>query len=253
MSAKKVNKQTNQQITNFFPLQKKELNISNFNKETKKTNIAIQFYERCAAEKRLEKCNEECLLLKSNLQQQISTMNSKLKKIEQAREVCLKVVAEKDRTIDELQIKLNGMTKIETKNTRSQPESLFDKYSQHFSSNELAKLRSTGGKIYEDSTFILEAVKCIYGKNICQLENKSVTGRGKSKEPVTPEKMKILEGIFSTRFDSLNLKLEERVAREKKLNFHIKAAISNIKTSAATKQMKEEISSRITSMNLQQN
>lgn len=88
-------------------------------------------------------------------------------------------------------------------------------------------------------------MKILYSEDLKKLDKKSVTGRGNSKEPMTPKKVDILIKMYSIRFDSMKLQSGERMQREKKLNFHIKNGINNINTAQATKKNEKEVMIRI--------
>lgn len=83
----------------------------------------------------------------------------------------------------------------------------------------------------------------MYKTDLSNLENKSVTGRGRatSKEQITPEKHSLFKKMFSERFDVMGLTGQDREKREKKLNQRLKDAINNINNSISTKNKKRKI------------
>lgn len=74
----------------------------------------------------------------------------------------------------------------------------------------------------KDSTFVLTAIKDLYSNDLLRLKNKTYSGR--KKEPITPEKLKVLRDLFTVRMNSIPNN------RERQTNFGrcIKAAIENI-------------------------
>lgn len=102
---------------------------------------------------------------------------------------------------------------------------MFSTYAKYFNQNQLSYLRSVDHRKEMDSHFINTVVKQLYDGRLYVLPNRSVTGRsniGQTKEAVTPEKRKILDGIYTERIFISIEDCAERVQRKKKLNKYIK-------------------------------
>lgn len=117
----------------------------------------------------------------------------------------------KDFEIKELKAQLKEQTK-------------YVKFEKNFSSNAMETMRSYGDEKAQDSKFILTAVRDLYDGRLEDLQTKNLSGRSKgaTKQPVTPEKMKILKEIFEERITYS--KSDER----KTLSQNVKTAIQTI-------------------------
>lgn len=92
----------------------------------------------------------------------------------------------------------------------------FASYGSHFNENSLAILRGITFEKSSDATFIRKCLVSLYERNLSTLKSKSVTGRSKdrSKEPISPEKMMVLENIFNERIEAIpNITRLEKDAR----------------------------------------
>lgn len=122
----------------------------------------------------------------------------------------------------------------------------FFDFSNVFTSDQLADLRSIGLSAREDSSFVSSILKFIYADRITILKLKPVSGRTTKidhrKEKITPEKDKIIRKMFFERL----LDVEDgRSEREKKLNNRIKDALNNIATSVENKEKEKKIVRRL--------
>lgn len=224
-------------------------------------NQVTAFYQRCLKE---TQCTDTTYsALKSNLKNQISDLKAKNKQAEEAIKICSTVIEHKDMEIENLKKLLNGMSlnsipaeattssktvsasqnhTIEMHSERSgsiaiataisnealseQNRFIFSDCSQ-FDAKQLSVLRSIGIIPKEDSTFVATAVKYLYEGKIDTLQNKTLTGRGKNKSKLTPEKVSIVGKMFEERINNLTIDENIRNQRLKKLNTYIKDAISN--------------------------
>lgn len=235
-------------------------NISDFFPVIKKlewTDVPVQivksdeFYADCVAEANCD--SADCENYKQNLKIRLAEHKEKVTKIEKALASCLYIIEKKDKKIAAMQKKCeqppdisnisnqsqiplqsNVSSETEPKTTFNIPlklDELYNNYSGHFSVKQMAELRSCGWKTNDDSSFILSAMRALYGDNLEILKEISVTGRtrnGPPKKPMCTENLKVLRGIFGERLTALKLTPAEMSIRQNKLNIFINSAINNI-------------------------
>lgn len=217
----------NTNIKDFFSKTKKNNDV--IEPDTNKKTVADEFYEKCLIKQSEKKCSQFCIEKKCALQNEIKIMREKIKKTDTALDTCKRIIAEKDTEIKNMKKQVEKIKLMEFNKPSGKKEELsFSSFTDVFTSAQLSQLRSIPSEKKNDSTFIFEAVKILYQENFNLLSKKSVTGRGASKEPVSPKKMNILQDLYHERLDRLKLVNLEEQQRLKKLNLHIKSAINNI-------------------------
>lgn len=180
------------EITNYFSVTK---NIEWVNVPVDKcTQNANQIYKKCLFEKTNQlKCHDtNCESRKLELQFRLKEEKEKFSDLERALETCLSIIDTKNRKIAQLTkgcdipkkpterstpvsiSKSKPNTSLNTsqvgeKNPLKTPpttptnhEDLFASHGKHFSSEQLAKLRTFGKDMKEDSTFILTIMRTLY-------------------------------------------------------------------------------------------
>lgn len=261
-------KNPRQKITSYFKAVKKPENLVIGKDVCEHECIHNQFYKDCLREQQVECQNDLCINAKTDLKQKIETANKKCQDIEEAIRVCSMVVLEKDKDIEQLRAQLDkvaikenvasdvastskqfskSVVNVQTQiNSNSEAVAVssalsanmmdgdvrtFNEFSNVFTENELAELRSIGPSTRHDSTFVTASVKYLYKEDLSVLKSKSLTGRStkrQTKQAVTPKKVSILKAIFSERIHSITNDKNERLNREKSLRTYIKDAINNI-------------------------
>lgn len=227
-------------------------NSNNLLESDKKHSGSVQ--DKFYTEILTQHCNKEsCVNEKSNLKKKINDMKKKNNQIEIAIKTCATIIEKKKTEIDILQKTLKSTefnligTKepaekvIEPKEKKSKviqaegSQLSFTKFFEYFNELELAEIRSIGCSPREDSKFITLCLKAIYKGRLECLKNKSVSGRGRtkneSKEKLTPSKMPIIQEMFTERINIVTNIDSERSNRLKVLNKLIKDGISNINRS----------------------
>lgn len=204
---------SNKKITAFFTT-KNQIQDCLEQKEQNEKNI-------CDA----SKCIEDKKYLKDVLEKSVQKYNN----VKKALEMCHHFVEQKKHKIKVLQKQLH---KPEESQGDSDQRILFSTFTDIYTKNGLAELRSIGGEKEADSTFILTGMRQLYKNDMHRLKKKSVTGRSRTstqKEAMTPQKLSALKGIFMERLNALDgLDDDNRTKRKHRLNLHIKAAIQNL-------------------------
>lgn len=243
-----------QKISSYFKQVKDVADIEPIEGEKTEECVCNQFYKNCLKQQQEKKeCpNELCVKLNSDINQKREQVREKIYNIEEAIRMVSMVLSEKNEEIERLKKQVAG--NIATNSNRASrsrtppkitpqtnpPEEKkitksFAAFTENFTEDELAELRSTGDTISKDSTFIFKCMKYLYKQNVIALKDKSVTGKstkGNSKEPVTPKKYEILSQMLTERIHSIVVKdSKECQSRIKALNSHIKNAINNINRS----------------------
>lgn len=178
-------------------------------------------------------------------------MKEKYRDVENAIRVCNTVMSDKDAKIDRLEKELETARAVDSSGISidsAASAQKFMKSSTHFSSGELATLRSFGPGKREDSTFVSAGVRALYADNLDAVKTKSLTGRSKSeqkKNAMTPEKREILKEILTERVHSTTGDDEERKTRIKKLNDHIRFAIINISKKIQSENVENAVCERL--------
>lgn len=230
---------------------------------------AAKFYKECIEK---QKPNCSCTPTIESLKLQISEMRDKCSNAEKAIGLCHKILEKKDRQITELSKKITPV--IDKTNTSASPEEktectpepiplmasikspdttemastrsvsnkpfMYSKFSKYFDEEGLCDLRSIGLKAKDDSSFIRKAVQQLYKKNIDCLKTKSLSGRGKGKCMMTPEKVDVLTNLYTERMSNVSNDPDEQQIRAKKLSTLIKDAINNTNRLAALKIQEEK-------------
>lgn len=108
----------------------------------------------------------------------------------------------------------------------------FVSYGRYFTENNLAVLRGISyGKFY-DATFIRNCLLFLYKNNLSALKTKSASG--KSKEPISPEKIMVMESMFRERIEAIpNIKLPEKHVRLANFKQSLAKSIYEVVRSAA--------------------
>lgn len=106
----------------------------------------------------------------------------------------------------------------------------FASFGRHFTENSLSILRGISYEKSSDATFVRKCLVSLYQRNLSALKTKSVTG--KSKEPISPEKMMVLENIFHERIEAIpNITRPEKDGRVKKFKQCLAKVIYHISRS----------------------
>lgn len=100
-----------------------------------------------------------------------------------------------------------------------------------FNEMELASFRSIPASSSRDSSFVLLALRTIYRENLSVLNSRTGSTVYQGKQPITPEKKRIIQDLFFERLESLGLETIECNLRKRKLNDYTAAGIANIKKS----------------------
>lgn len=101
----------------------------------------------------------------------------------------------------------------------------YSKFKGVLTDEAITVLRSFNVSRKKDSIFISTAVKDIYRNDLHRLAGKTFSGR--TKQPMTPEKKKVLSALFTERVKNLS----DSAERMRKLAKCVKAAIDNINKS----------------------
>lgn len=239
------------EISQFFSV-KKKCNDS-IRVDNQSVNPVAAFYERCL--KVSLPCNKApCLDMKASLMRQISELKEKNTKAEDAVKICSAVIKKKDEVIEKLSKTLNGVTldskslALPTENHPKEIESKYtfnDQFGKILSSEQLGRLRSIGTMPKDDSTFVFTCVNFLYEDRSHELQSKSLTGKGKNKEKMTPEKVKLLGQLYEERLNNLAIDEIAQRDRQKKLNVLIKNAIRNINKMNEGKEAEQKISDNL--------
>lgn len=240
----------------------------NFHDDNEVESIAIEsdrFYEKCLSNAcKDEKCSSEKLMQRTK----INELSRKCEQTEEAIASVNSIIEDKNEEIRKLQkmLDMSTITPLEystfdrsttlnntpditsilnlpessNKQSKSvESELSFSKFAGKFIDSELAELRSVGPTIRDDSTFVSCVIRYLYSGCLESLENKSVSGRGRTKEErkekLTPEKKAVIDDIFAERINHLTNSTEEYKSRYKLLHKYIKDAIFNINRSERSK------------------
>lgn len=180
---------------------------------TENLNDDIDTNEIDELKKELEVCQEKLKL-----------SEKKLKIAQTALKQAAALGLEKDLKIHMLEKKLSIQDKSMV-HTNS-----FRKFGKHFTQDELKSIRSVKSGSRYDSTFISKIVESLYKMDLASLNNKSVTGRGRSrnvaKTTITPEKTEIIQNMLKERVQTEeDPAIQERLER---VGTHLNNAIQNI-------------------------
>lgn len=210
-------------ITDFFT-SKKTTDKIDIDETPRSGTERYDFYsERALKTVRNRKCKlQKCVEKKNVLAEKIKDIKEKRDQLKTAINICADIIKKKESKINFLRSSL-----VKT-STRS--ELVYTKFKDSFTEDELAILRSIDDKSSSDSSFVLACVRSLYKNDLNRLKNISVTGRSRfnqQKVKMSPQKMKTITSIFEERLSTMNLKSNEKIQREKRMNTHIKRAILN--------------------------
>lgn len=246
-----MKKMAGTKITDFFNKQK---TISNLNQPENVNRItdAENFYQSCLRQKECEK--NACIKLKTTLKAQLSELKAKHLDHDRKVKLCKSIVHDKNNEIARLEKIIRTSTTEQTEaistgssmiaaSTENQISKLrFSEFSNDFTSQQLAELRSMGLNTRDDSSFVLLSLKFIYADRLSSLKNKSISGRTnknvQSKEKITPEKETIIRKMFAERLLDVD---DDKIERGKRLNQLIKNALANIRRSVAAKEKEKQV------------
>lgn len=104
----------------------------------------------------------------------------------------------------------------------------FNSSEGQFTETQLSELRSVNSKVSGDSTFILKGIHFMYKSNLEVLAKKSLAGKAKDKEAVSPGKLQILGSMFDERLNAFEIDETEKQSRARRFRQHVHHAIVNI-------------------------
>lgn len=216
------------QLTDFFPVNKK------INAIIPSTAIKspTDFYTLCLRDK-VEGCNNSlCSNEKNSLNLKLAEQEKKLEEIDRAIEICLSICRKKGQKIEEM-IATKKVNEPAVSLTKSiNVNNMFSNFTNVFTHDELARLRSKGPTKKDDSSFVLDAIRYLYQNNAEKISSLSVTGNARGTEPkekMSTEKHDTIKRLFLERLSSLHLNSTEVNSRAKQLNTHLKNAFINTK------------------------
>lgn len=105
--------------------------------------------------------------------------------------------------------------------TPDQNNSSFSEFAHYFTNEELKALRSVPGVKNRDSSFVLFTIRYLYKNNLDILSTRTASREKNNRKQITPEKKKIIEGIYNERLRTLNLSDHEHRERSMKIVRHI--------------------------------
>lgn len=160
--------------------------------------------------------NDECTCCGSeikNTEDEIALVGAECKELRRKYHNMLVENIKKDVEIDDLEVKVRE-------------QSSYADFKNKLSDESMKTLRSFGIAEGNDSKFVLAAVKGLYEGRLEVVKERNLSGRSKTqkKNPVTPEKMKILQDLFTERIKNTTGSAE----RGQNLNALIKSAIDTI-------------------------
>lgn len=155
----------------------------------------------------------QCDIEMQTTQQEINTIEAENKTLREEYYDCLVQNVKKDVEIEEL------VKKIGTR-------SMYSGFVKKLSAKSMNTLRSFKKTVAHDSKFISTAIRGLYEGRLEILNERNLSGRSKihQKQPVTPEKMNILRGLFMERVKNTT----DSAERAENLNQLVKTAIGNI-------------------------
>lgn len=92
----------------------------------------------------------------------------------------------------------------------------FCRFVKIFTEKELARLRGLPVTQSSDSAFLRFTLNYLYKDDLNQLSKKSTTGRNADADPISPQKMCIMQSIFNERIDGMGQSEEENERRKKR-------------------------------------
>lgn len=116
--------------------------------------------------------------------------------------------------------------------TNQRNRTKFENFNGVFPNETISSLRSLDSKKECDSSFVLTAVRGLYRENLERLKNKSYSGisKNKTKEALTPEKLKCLRSVYEERLNYIENDVDTSEIMERKGKFakHVKTALETI-------------------------
>lgn len=104
----------------------------------------------------------------------------------------------------------------------------FNQFNEILPQETIKKLNAIDTAENKDSHFILNVIRGLYKDDLDKLKLKSYSGRGTNKQPMSPDKVRAVDCLFSQRLQLLG---EQELERKKNMGKHIKTAIENINKS----------------------
>lgn len=98
----------------------------------------------------------------------------------------------------------------------------FEEFGNELSREFINELKSMENTAEKDSSFVLLLMRQVYHDDLHRLKNKTFSGR--KKEPLTPEKVKLIESVFKKRLHGQ----QQADARIKNVSKYVKTAIESI-------------------------
>lgn len=93
----------------------------------------------------------------------------------------------------------------------------FCRFAKFFTEKELAILRGLPMIQSSDSAFLRHTLNYLYKDDLAKLSQKTVIGRRSDADPISPQKMTILQSIFGERIDGMGLSDDANKTRKKRL------------------------------------
>lgn len=192
------------------------------------------FYESCVLGK-VENCIP-CSIQHAELKKKLADSLKKLNETQKAIDFCLEICSYKDQKIEQLRRKaqLASCEEIEQPKPIASKKT-FSNFEDQFTEEQLSELRSVPSTESGDSTFVLKGVRYVYESNLSKLANKSVVGKSKDKEAITPEKLNLLKTMLDERLKTAEIDDVQQQKRAKRFNQHLNRAIIN--TNSLNKKM----------------
>lgn len=136
---------------------------------------------------------------------------------------CTKVNLEKD-------LKIEQLTTNQRENSANNI-TIYNSYQHIFSTSELTTLRSVPFTSSKDSTFILQILRLLYKDDLHALNSRTASSKTPDKNPISPEKKDIINGLYNERLSCLKLNAFDFDKRKSKLNELTMTGIHNIRKS----------------------
>lgn len=92
----------------------------------------------------------------------------------------------------------------------------FGRFMKIFTDKELACLRGLPMNQSSDSAFLRFTLNYLYKDDLAKLSKKSATGRNVDADPISPQKMCVMQSIFNERIDGMSLCDDENEKRKKR-------------------------------------
>lgn len=156
-------------------------------------------------------CASKCETEKKLLQKEYEAIRAEIRKSQIKYHELLILNVKKDLEIRDL--------KLAPKDKR------FSEFSTVWPANIIDELRKIDGAQNEDSNFISKVMRGFYHEELYKLKERTYSGR--SKQALTPEKVKYAKHIFSKRLQLLG-EYDDHGQRYENFSKHVKTSIENI-------------------------